>query len=134
MTRVVTILSVDKGGIKAGCDRSACEGCKGSLFCRGRNSEFEVANPKGIALETGDVVEIDMPAGRTILASAMSLVFPLCCFLVGMLAAFAAAPERELLQLGCGMAGLAIGFAISSVYFHFTKKKYTPTIDRKMEE
>ena len=134
MTRQVTILEVDEGSIRAGCDRSACEGCKGSLFCRGQNSEFEVANPKAISVDKGDKVVIDMPAGRTILASAMSLVFPLACFLAGMLAAFAYDPDRELVQLACGVAGLAAGFALSSLYFHFTKRKYTPTIDRKLEE
>ena len=54
--------------------------------------------------------------------------------LAGMLAAFAYDPDRELVQLACGVAGLAVGFALSSLYFHFTKRKYTPTIDRKLEE
>ena len=54
--------------------------------------------------------------------------------LAGMLAAFAYNPARELVQLACGVAGLAAGFALSSLYFHFTKRKYTPTIDRKLEE
>ena len=134
MRKEVTIQQSKDGIITAGCDKGACEGCKGSLFCRGQNSEFEVANPKAISVDKGDRVVIDMPAGRTILASAMSLVFPLACFLAGMLAAFAYDPDRELVQLACGVAGLAVGFALSSLYFHFTKRKYTPTIDRKLEE
>lgn len=133
MTKEVKIISVDKGHITAGCDRNACEGCKGSLFCKGRNSEFEVLNPNNLSVEDGDSVEISMPAGRTIFATAMSLAFPLLCFLFGMVAAYLASSEREIMQLLCGVAGLAFGFIISSIYFHFTKKKYTPSIERKTD-
>ena len=83
MTKVVKIIRIEKTRIIAGCDKSACEGCKSSVFCRGQNSEFEVLNPHDLKLEAGDDVIISMPAGRTVFASAMSLAFPLLCFFLG---------------------------------------------------
>lgn len=134
MTKEVKILEVGDSRITAGCDRNACEGCKSSTFCRGKNSEFEVLNPHGLRLEKGDEVQIAMPAGRTVFASAMSLIFPLLCFFTGMLLAYSSFPQNEILQLLSAIAGLAAGFGISALYFHFTKGRYTPTVEKKLGE
>ena len=133
MTKDVRIINIEEGKITAGCDRNACEGCKSSLFCRGINSEFEVFNPHKLELEKGDEVTIDMPPGKTIFASVMSLIFPLACFFLAMLAGYFITPDNELLQLLCAVVGLAAGFLISSVYFRFTRVKYTPVITDKIE-
>lgn len=134
MTKDVRILNIEDGKITAGCDTSACEGCKSSLFCRGKNSEFEVFNPDMLEISKGDEVTIDMPPGKTVLASLMSLIFPLACFFLGMLAGFFITAENELIQLLCAVAGLAAGFLISAIYFRFTRIKYTPVITAMREK
>ena len=50
-----------------------------------------------------------------------------------MLAGYFITPDNELLQLLCAVIGLAAGFLISSVYFRFTRVKYTPVITDKIE-
>ena len=134
MTKDVRILNIEDGKITTGCDTSACEGCKSSLFCRGKNSEFEVFNPDMLEISKGDEVTIDMPPGKTVLASLMSLIFPLACFFLGMLAGFFITTENELIQLLCAVAGLAAGFLISAIYFRFTRIKYTPVITAMREK
>ncbi len=133
MKKEVKIIDTANGKIIAGCDKTACEGCKSSLFCRGKNSEFEVFNPENIEIKDGDEVIIDLPSGRTILASAMSLIFPLICFFAGMLVTYFIIPGNELAQLAGGIILLAVGFGISALYFRFAKKKFTPSIREKAE-
>ena len=132
MKKEVHILSSKDGVLMAGCDQSACEGCKSSLFCRGKATEFEVANPVGVDVAEGDDVVIDMPSGRTVAASLMSLAFPLACFFIGLVACFFWIPGNEPLQLLGGFIGLAAGFLISALYFRVTRKRYTPVVERKV--
>lgn len=132
MKKEVHILSSENGVLMAGCDQNACEGCKSSLFCRGKATEFEVANPEGIDVTKGDDVVIDMPSGRTIAASLMSLAFPLACFFIGLATCFFLIPGNEPLQLLGGFIGLAAGFLISAAYFRITRKHYTPVVERKV--
>lgn len=134
MTKIVKIIRIEKNMILAGCDKSACEGCKSSVFCRGQNSEFEVLNPHDLKLEAGDDVIISMPAGRTVFASAMSLAFPLLCFFLGLVGAGFIFPGREIKQLIAAIITLAAGFLISALYFRLTKGKYIPAVEAKAED
>ena len=134
MTKVVKIIRIEKTRIIAGCDKSACEGCKSSVFCRGQNSEFEVLNPHDLKLEAGDDVIISMPAGRTVFASAMSLAFPLLCFFLGLVGAGFIFPGKEIKQLIAAIVTLAAGFLISALYFRLTNGKYIPAVEAKVAE
>ncbi len=133
MKQEVTIEKIDRGVVTAGCDKKACEGCKSSMFCNRNENLFEVLNEENIALEVGDKVEVDMKPSRTIAATLMSLAVPLIGFFSGMVIAYFVS-FGEMLQLLCGVFGLAAGFSISFIYFHFTKKKYMPVIRRKVEK
>lgn len=133
MRKEVKVVSSEGGKITAGCDKNACEGCKSSLFCRGKNIEFEVLNPKGIEVEPGDDIVIDMPPGKTVFATFMSLGSPLVFFFLGLIAGYFAFPGSEPAQLACAVAGLLVGFAISFVYFRLTKSKYTPTVEDRCD-
>ena len=133
MTREVRISAIEGTTIKAGCDQSACEGCKSSTFCRGREDEFEILNPEGLELKVGDDVVIAMDGGRTVAATAISLAFPLLCFLIGLLLGRHWWPDSEPMQLLAALVLLLAGFAVAGIYFHFTRRRYMPTVRGKKE-
>lgn len=133
MTREVRISAIEGTTIKAGCDQSACEGCKSSTFCRGRKDEFEILNPEGLELKVGDDVVIAMDGGRTVAATAISLAFPLLCFLIGLLLGRHWWPDSEPIQLLAALVLLLAGFAAAGIYFHFTRRHYMPTVRGKKE-
>ena len=83
MKQIVTIQDNKNGVIKAGCDRSLCEGCRSSLFCTSKKASFDVLNPDGIKLEKGDQAVIDMPTGKTLFTVFMSFGLPLIMFIPG---------------------------------------------------
>ena len=83
MKKEVTIQQSKDGIITAGCDKGACEGCKGSFFCTSKKASFDVLNPDGIKLEKGDQAVIDMPTGKTLFTVFMSFGLPLIMFIPG---------------------------------------------------
>ena len=131
MKKEVTIQQTDGGRITAGCDRSACEGCKGSFFCTSKKASFEVLNPDGISLSPGDTAEIDMPSSKTLFSVFMSLGLPLLMFLPGYAVA-ALFTEGEGLRFLGAMAGVAVGFGIAAIYFHARRREYMPKVTRKV--
>lgn len=134
MKKEVTVYKGSKGELLASCDKNACEGCKSSLFCKSKEYSFEVKNPSNISLNDGDKAIIDMPSGRTILSSFMSLFFPLICFFVPLFVSAAFFTSNEVYQFLSALIGLAIGFLISCIYFKKRKKYFEPTILEKKEE
>ena len=62
----------------------------------------------------------------------MSLGFPLIMFIPGYLIGKAIS-ESQGVQLLTSLAGVAVGFIISAVFFRLNKKKYTPVIVEKKE-
>ena len=128
MKKEVTVYKDEKGELIASCDRSACEGCKSSLFCRTKNYSFPVENPNGVEVKEGEKVIIDMPSGRTVLSSFMSLFFPLICFFLGMAAGAFLLHGNEVIQFSLALLGLAVGFLISFIYFRVSGRKFTPEI------
>lgn len=130
MRKEVTIQQNEDGTITAGCDRNACEGCKGSFFCTSKKTTFEVLNPENIELKAGDKAEIDMPSSKTLFSVFISLGLPLIMFLPGYFIA-SLFSESDGIRLIGAIIGVAIGFAIAAVYFHFRKREYIPRIIRK---
>lgn len=131
MKKEVTIQQNEGGIITAGCDKSACEGCKGSLFCTSKKTTFEVLNPENISLSAGDKAEIDMPSSKTLMSVFMSLGLPLIMFLPGYFIAAAFSGSDGIRLLGA-LSGVAAGFLIAAAYFHFRKKEYMPKVTRKV--
>ncbi len=134
MKQSVTVINADdKSKILVGCDKTACEGCKGSMFCRNKESYFTVDNPSNIDVKNGDKVDIDLHGGKTVLSVFISLGLPLILFVPGYYIAAIFTARIGFLFLG-GIAGIALGFLIAAIYFHFRSEKYVPTLDKKSED
>ena len=133
MKQIVTIQETENGKIIAGCDKSQCEGCKGSFFCTSKKSDFQILNPEGIDLRPGDKAEIDLAPKKTLFTVFMSLAFPLLMFLPGYFIG-AHFSSSEAVRFICSILGVAAGFLISSIYFRVTKRSYLPVVTGKKEE
>ena len=132
MRKEVTIQRTEGGVITAGCDKSACEGCKGSFFCTSKKTTFEVLNPENIKLSAGDKAEIDMPSSKTLFSIFMSLGLPLIMFIPGYFIS-SLFSESDGIRLIGALSGVTAGFLIAAIYFHKKKREYMPRITRKME-
>lgn len=134
MKQSVTVINADdKNKIIVGCDKTACEGCKGSMFCRNKENYFTVDNPSNIEVRNGEKVEINLPGGKTVLSVFISLGLPLILFIPGYYIASIFTNRIGFLFLG-GILGIAFGFLIAAVYFHFKSEMYVPTLDKKSED
>lgn len=127
MKKEVTVLEKEDGKIFVGCDRNACEGCKGSIFCQRKDTKIELKDGPSIPLEVGEKVILDLPSGKTIFSVFMSLGFPLLMFpVLYFIASFFTTSEVTLFF--SGITGVVVGFIISAVFFHFKKGEYEPKL------
>ena len=127
MKKEVTVLEKADGKIYVGCDRNACEGCKGSIFCQRKDTKIELKDDPNVKAEVGEKVLLDLPSGKTIFSVFMSLGLPLLMFpIFYFVASFFTANEVSLFF--SGIIGVAIGFIISAIFFHFKKGDYEPKL------
>lgn len=133
MDSIVTVTEVDKDEIVVSCSGEKCEGCHGSMFCSNKNSSFSVSNPEHLEVHKGDSVVLELPEKRSIIASFMTLGVPLIGFFAGMVIAYLCG-KGEYLQFAFALAGLAIGFLISYIFFRIHRHSYVPTIREKVEK
>jgi positive regulator of sigma E activity len=135
MTEKAKVLEVHGHQVELGfCDNEACKSCAGSI-CKVEDKRYRAVNEKGIRLEEGDLVDVFIEPGKTLLASFMLLIFPLVlffvCYLLGeVLLGIASEGGRVLLGLG----GLALGFGINLYVGRLRRGRETlPKIIRKLE-
>ncbi len=133
MKQNATIMETKDSKIIAGCDKSLCGECHASLFCKSKDSSFEVLNPEKLNIEKGDKVEIDMPSKKTLTSIFLSLGLPLALFIPGYFIG-KIFTQNELLLLLWGIGFMAIGFLFASLFFKKKKNEYTPSITRVLEK
>ncbi len=105
------ILEVKDNGTKAtvaALIKDACINCTSG--CAKRGSPFTVTNPKKLELKTGQTVSLKTSSWKTQLQSVLALIVPI----LGAVAGFLLAPEKESLQV----LGVLAGFTLTAlVYF-----------------
>lgn len=133
MTERAKVLEVHGPQVELGfCDNEACKSCAGSI-CKVEDKRYTAINETGVSLEEGDLVDVFIEPGKTLLASFMLLIFPLLlfflCYLLGeVLLGISSEGGRVLLGLG----GLALGFGINLYLGKARKGRETlPKIIRK---
>ena len=135
MYTISQVKSIENDGtVKMGCLSSACQGCKASMFCNNKDdNEFLALNPKGVEFNCGDLVELYMPPGRTILSTALVFALPLMLFPAGYFLLRAILPEAsEMVHALGGFAAMAVSFGIAAVVSTVHKRSLMPTIVRVM--
>ncbi len=132
MTEEVTVLeNMGNGEVVVGCSTSECQGCHCSFFCNRKTSTFEAINPKNIELERGDKVVLHLPEGKTMFSVFLSLGFPLLMFFPGYFIG-RVFTLSEVLLLVWGLSFIALGFAITGLYFRLRRKNYLPAVKEKV--
>ena len=130
MEKKVTVIENNKDGLKVGCDSSLCSGCKSEMFCRGRDTTFEVENPKGFKVEKGDRILVDVPEGKATVSVLLSLGLPLILFLPGYYLGSLIA-KSEISMAFTGLSFMGLGFLISALIFRIKKHYFSPTLEDK---
>jgi positive regulator of sigma E activity len=110
VTERAQVLAVHDGSATLQCfDHQGCKNC-GSAFCNVKARTYEATVDTSMGLKPGDQVEVYVPPAQAIAAGFAVLIFPLLLFLAGYFAL--GFLDSEAAQVGAGMAGLALGFAI----------------------
>ena len=130
MEKKVTVIENNKDGLKVGCDSSLCSGCKSEMFCRGRDTTFEVENQKGFKVEKGDRILVDVPEGKATVSVLLSLGLPLILFLPGYYLGSLIA-KSEISMAFTGLTFMGLGFLISALIFRIKKHYFSPTLEEK---
>ncbi len=135
MYTIAEVKGIEKDGtLNMGCLTSACEGCKASFFCNNKDqSEFQALNPASVQVQKGDLVELYMPPGRTILSTVLVFGLPIALFPVGYLLCRAIWPNAsEILHALGGFAAIAVSFGIASIVSTVHRRRLMPTVTRIM--
>ena len=136
MTTLVTVKKINKDGtVLVGCDNSACTGCHAQMFCNNKNqNEYLVLNSKKVQLKEGDMVELFLPPGKTILSTVLVFALPLALFpigyLLGGLITLNGAPINEVQKALCGIAFMALAFLVASLIFTHHKRQLMPIVEK----
>ncbi len=135
MYEQASVVSIKKDGmVKVTCGSSACANCKTSAFCSTKDREFEAYNKTGNSLNSGDVVELYLPPGKTIFAGFIALLLPVLLFPLGYyLPVILKLSVGEGIQILFGLGGIAVGFLIGRLFSKIKGKDYIPEITRLVE-
>lgn len=131
MNTVVTVKKTNKDGtVLVGCDTSACAGCHAKMFCNNKDyNEYLALNKKKLELKEGDMVELFLPPGKTILSTALVFALPLVLFPVGYLLGGLISVNEVQKALG-GIAFMALAFLVTSLIFTHNKRKLMPVVEK----
>jgi len=131
MTETATVLTNNGNTVLLGCgiESDTCKSCAGNAFCNIKERTYEAILDKGVSVEEGDVVQVFLPPGRTILAGFMILILPLLFFLLFFLLArnvFLVPGEGK--QALFGILGLGLGFVSGFGFGRINRKKNMPRV------
>ncbi len=131
MNTVVTVKEINKDGtVLVGCDNSACAGCHAKMFCNNKNqNEYLSLNTKKIELKEGDLVELFLPPGKTILSTVLVFALPLALFPVGYILG-GLIFINEVQKALCGIGFMALAFLIASLIFTRNKRQLMPVVEK----
>lgn len=129
MTETTTVIEIHNQEVLLGCLTSGCKSCAGSSFCNVSGKTFTALNTDGLSLKVGDLVDVYLPPGKTIISGFMILMVPLLLFLAGLLGVQYLVPGAgEGMQAVGGFVGLAAGFGVGFLFGQLKKKTYQPII------
>ncbi len=121
LTEQAQVVSVAAEGVRVETvRRSACSSCQSKSTCGqkllaeiGQGQRFEIvsANPQGLVLQPGDIVELGVEEASFLQASMMIYMLPLFGLIV-LSAVATAAGAAELIVILAGLSGLLLGFVV----------------------
>ncbi len=132
MYEIAQVVSIkDKNHISVTCSSSACQSCSAGALCSTKGKTFIAKDTSDSDLHIGDTVELFLPPAKTILAGFITLMVPILLFPVGYYIGKALfAQSQEIVHIGIGILGIALGFLISRIFSRTQGAQYKPTITR----
>lgn len=115
MKETATVKTISDRTVVLRCnDDEHCVGCAASTGCGARERVYEAENPRGLALEPGDEVVVELPRRSAVGAGALVFLLPLVLFVSFYLASTLIVPEPpDPLRALSGLLGMAAGFGIA---------------------
>jgi positive regulator of sigma E activity len=114
MKETATVLEIE--GTSVLCKFHEQEGCKSckNIFCKAGDRVFTAENRNGLDVHPGDTVVVYLQGGKTIQSTFIVLIAPLILFILFFLLAQGGLKlENEIVKIGFGFIGLALGFLVS---------------------
>ncbi len=116
MTRTATVVSAGDNLQVKNDDIPLAKAATSRRFWGVRERSYTVSNPSGLAMVEGDIVEIFLPPGRTVLSSAITFLLPLFLFPVGYTLAGRLVPgANEGISFLVGFGALLTGFPLGAL-------------------
>ena len=134
MYEIAQVVSIkDKNHISVTCSSSACKSCSAGALCSTKGKTFIAKDTTDNDIHVGDTVELFLPPAKTIFAGFMTLMVPLILFPIGYYIGRLLLPgSQEVVHIGIGIIGIAVGFLIGRIFSTIKGGEYTPTITRIM--
>ena len=133
MYTVASVKAVEPDGcVKVGCLTDACQGCKAEMFCNNKGlTEYFALNPRKVELKEGDLVELYLPPGRTVLSTALVFALPLLLFPAGyLILRYAVTGLNEMYCALGGFGAMAVAFGIASAVTVKHRRSLMPLITK----
>jgi positive regulator of sigma E activity len=114
MNRTATVVEISPALKVRNDDIPSAKSAVSRRFWGVRDRSYTASNPDNLPVSPGDTVELHLPPGRTVAASALLFLFPLLLFPLGFYLASALIPGRDegtyfLVGFAALLAGLPFG-------------------------
>ncbi len=128
--------SIEEGWISVQCSENPyCASCNACESGKDSVKRLKVKNPDNISIEKGDIVEVYLSPGKSILASFMVFIMPIILFFIFyFLAGSVIKGASEKVQVLSGLLGIALGFIINMIYGKIRKDSDLPEITRVLSK
>lgn len=120
--------SLGDGVFEIGCSSDACSSCKSKLFCNAKSLSFEALDSGNISPKEGDKVKLELPAGRTMLSTAVLFLVPLASWLAGFLVSSLLLSLSEKLSVLIAFGALVISLIVIAAVNSAHKRSNMPLI------
>ena len=129
MTETALVTSVKGNEVSVICkSEESCKGCSG-LFCSAETHVITAKKNSSLEVQTGDLVDLYIPPGKTILQGFIVLVLPLILFILMFKAGgWIISGASEGIKVLFGLTGLAAGFGGSLLYGKINKNTSMPRV------
>ena len=126
---IAEIEVVGDGTACTSCSSGSCASCSAS----GKTRTYKAVNSLNLELSAGNPVEIELPAGKAVIAFIRVILLPLTLFFIFFFFAPYFVGKEAGLKVAAGFTGLLTGFSLNFLIPSKLKEKEMPDIVRVLK-
>ena len=132
MTEQARVIEINGSQALLGSIKAICGTCQIRSRCGISEHTYTARNDEGLELHPGDIVEVFLPPGKTIIAAFNIMILPLLLFLAFFLfASRVLGISSEGVNVLIGLLGLGLGLGGNLIYGKLRSEKSLPQITAK---